>query len=97
LLIAKPARQHAAVPSRVKVSQNDRERFADDPAAINRGAVRAQHQPSPFQLNQFGARQVNGDLLRVAFPATGLPSYLRRRAARRWSQQFGDSWQAYPA
>jgi hypothetical protein len=80
----------------VEVGQQDRERFAHDPAAVHGDSERAKRETGAFQVEQLAPGQIDGDLLGVAFPAACLTLGLDRRTPAGGTEQFGDSRQAYP-
>ena len=57
------------MPARVEVGEQDGDRLADQPPAVDDEAEPAQRQAGVLQVEQFGGGQVDGDLLVVPFPA----------------------------
>jgi hypothetical protein len=93
---AEPPGHEAPVAPGVQVGQQDREGLADDPAAIHGDAEGAEGETGTFQVEQLAAGEVDGDLLGVALPATGLALGFDRRAPAGRAEQLRDSRQAYP-
>src|SRR5215471_3593418 len=80
LVIAQPLGHQATLSRRLQIGEQHRQRLPDDPATVNRDAIRQQRQPRPFQVNQLGPGQVDGDLLRMTLPAARLPLRFDGRA-----------------
>ena len=59
----------AILPARVKIGQEDGDRLADEPTAVDHEPEPAEGQPRVFEIEQFGGGQVYGNLLVVPFPA----------------------------
>lgn len=66
---ADPPRHEAVLSPCVEVGQQDGDRLADQPAAVDDEPEPAERQPRVFEVKQFGGGQVDGNLLVVLFPA----------------------------
>jgi hypothetical protein len=91
-----PPGDEAPVALGVQVGQQDGECLADDAAAVDGDAERAEGETGALQFEQLTARQVDGDLLGVALPAAGLALGFERGAPADGTEQLGDAGEAYP-
>ena len=60
---------HAVLPARVEVGEQDGDRLADEPAAVDDEAETAEREPRVLKVEQLSGGKVNGDLVVVLFPA----------------------------
>src|SRR5215469_2291860 len=81
-LLLQPLGHDAVLAGCLQVGEQHGQRLADNPAAVDRDPVAAQDQLGPFQLDELGAGEVDGDLLWMAFPAACLAFGFWCRAAR---------------